>query len=93
MANEQGPGGPIVTAFVLGALAGAAFALLWAPASGEETRRLLREKADEAKGKANDAARQGRDFFDRQRESLGTAVERGKEAYQRARTSGVEEQA
>jgi gas vesicle protein len=93
MANEQGAGGPIVTAFVLGALTGAAFALLWAPASGEETRRLLREKADEAKGKANDAARQGRDFLDRQRESLNTAVERGKEAYQRARGGVAEDQA
>ena len=78
-------------AFVLGAITGAAVALLWAPTSGDETRRLIREKADEARQKAGDAARQGREFVDRQRETLGTAIERGKEAYHRARNA--EEQA
>ncbi|MGE3842384.1 MAG: YtxH domain-containing protein [Vicinamibacterales bacterium] len=89
MGQDNG-GGAVLAAFVLGAVAGAAVALLWAPASGEETRRLLKERAGEARDKANEAARQGRDYLDRQRDNLSTAFERGKEAYHRAHT---EEQA
>jgi gas vesicle protein len=86
MASDNG-GGTIIAAFILGAIAGAATALLLAPSSGEETRRLLAEKAREGKDLANDAAKKGREFVDRQRENLSTAIERGKEAYQRARGS------
>ena len=58
---------------MLGALTGAAVALLLAPATGEETRRILTEKAKEGREKATDAARQGREFLNRQRDTLGTA--------------------
>jgi gas vesicle protein len=87
MAHENGGGGAILMAFVLGAVAGAAVALLWAPAPGEETRRRLAEEARKAQEKASEAARQGREFIERQRETLSTAIEKGKEAYQRARGS------
>lgn len=80
--------GTVVVAFVLGAIAGAAAALLFAPATGEETRRLIAEKAREGKDKANEAARQGREFLDRQRQNIASAVERGREAYEQAR--GIE---
>jgi gas vesicle protein len=90
MTQEQGNGGTVLMAFVLGAITGAAVALLWAPTSGEETRRLIRTRAEEARDKATEAARHGREFLDRQRETLGTALERGKEAYQRARTTTEE---
>jgi gas vesicle protein len=86
MASDNG-GGAVLAAFILGAIAGAATALLLAPSSGEETRRLLAEKARESKDLANDAAKKGREFVDRQRETLSTAIERGKEAYHRARGS------
>lgn len=91
MSNDNGHASAILMAFVLGAIAGAATALLWAPQSGEETRRLLADKAREGRDKAADAAHRGREFVDRQREHLSGAIERGKEAYQRAR--GTEEQA
>jgi gas vesicle protein len=71
---------------VLGALTGAAVALLLAPASGEETRRILSEKAKEGREKATDAARQGKEFLNRQRDTLGTAIDRGREAYNQARS-------
>lgn len=83
--DEGGAAGTVVVAFVLGAIAGAAVALLMAPASGEETRRVLAEKAREGREKANEAARQGREFVNRQRETFTTAIERGREAYQQAR--------
>jgi gas vesicle protein len=84
--DDGGAAGTIVVAFVLGAITGAAVALLLAPASGEETRRLLGEKAKEGREKASDAARQGREFLNRQRDTLGTAIDKGREAYNQARS-------
>jgi gas vesicle protein len=77
-----------MVAFVLGALTGAAVALLFAPATGEETREFLGQKAREGRDKARDAVDQGRDFYRNQRENLVTAVERGREAFQQARERG-----
>jgi gas vesicle protein len=78
-------GGTVLFAFVVGALTGAAVALLFAPASGEETREYLGQKAREGKARARDAVEQGREVYQRQRESLAGAVERGREAFQQAR--------
>ena len=80
--------GSIMVAFVLGALTGAAVALLYAPATGEETRELLAQKAREGKAKAREAMDQGRDYYRNQRDNLVTAVERGREAFQQARERG-----
>ena len=52
-------------AFVLGAITGAAVALLMAPASGEETRRVIAEKARDSRENATEAARQGRELVNR----------------------------
>jgi gas vesicle protein len=90
MTRESDTGGTVLTAFVLGAIAGAAVALLWAPASGDDTRRRLRERAEAARERANEAARQGREFVERQRDTLSTAIDKGKEAYHRARSTGEE---
>ena len=86
MARDDNGAGTVVVAFVLGALTGAAVALLMAPQSGEETRKLIAEKAREGRDKASEAARQWRELWDRQRETLTNAFERGREAYQQART-------
>jgi gas vesicle protein len=83
--DDGGAAGTVIVAFVLGAITGAAVALLMAPASGEETRRMLAEKAREGRDKAGEAAQKGRELWDRQRETLSTAFERGKEAYDQAR--------
>jgi len=80
--------GTVMVAFVIGALTGAAVALLFAPASGEETRELLAEKAREGNAKAREAVDQGREYYRNQRENLVTAVERGREAFQQARERG-----
>ena len=87
--DDGGAAATIITAFVLGALTGAAVALLVAPASGEETRRRLSDKAREGADRASEAARQGREFVNRQKDTFATAVERGREAYQQARGPGV----
>ena len=85
MSNDNGSGGNVLMAFVLGAAAGAAIALLYAPATGEETRRKLKDKARAGREKAESLARDGREFVSRQRENLGAAVDRGREAFEQAR--------
>lgn len=71
MARDDSGAGLVMMAFALGAIAGAAAALLMAPATGEETRRTLGDKARDGKN------------------TLNTALERGRQAYQQAR-GGVE---
>jgi len=85
MASNGTSAGTVIVAFALGALAGAAVALLYAPASGEETRRRLAEKAREGRERAEGLARDGREFFQRQRDNIATAVDRGREAFNEAR--------
>jgi gas vesicle protein len=86
MSRDDGAGaGSILLAFILGAVSGAAVALLYAPASGRETREYLGEKAGEARARAAEAAARGRDVISQGRETITTAIERGREAYQQAR--------
>jgi gas vesicle protein len=84
MARDDGSAG-VILAFLAGAATGAAVALLMAPTSGEETRRALSDKAREAGERAEEAARQGREFLNRQRDTFNSAIERGRDAYNQAR--------
>ena len=58
--NDSIGGGAVLLAFVAGAVAGAAVALLFAPATGEETRDYIGQRAREGREKVVDAARQFR---------------------------------
>ena len=87
--DDSGAAGTVVVAFILGAVTGAAVALLMAPTTGDEMRRMLGEKAREGRTRANEAAQHGREFFNRQRQHLSSAVERGREAYDQARGGSV----
>ncbi len=60
MARDDGAGaGSVVLAFLVGAVAGAAVALLYAPATGAETREFLGEKAREGRDRAVEGRRTG----------------------------------
>jgi gas vesicle protein len=65
--------------FIAGASVGAAIALLFAPQSGEDTRRLIGEQARKGRKKATEMGREawdrGRDLFDRGRDLADDAAE------------------
>ena len=87
MARDNGSGaGSVLLAFLLGAVSGAAVALLYAPATGRETREYLGQKAREGRDRAAEAAERGRQAVKEGRETLAHAIERGREAYQQARS-------
>jgi gas vesicle protein len=77
--------------FFLGAIAGAAAALLLTPKTGKETRELLAEQggellkkaeaaAGEAKVRASELFEKGREYFEEQTQRLASAFEAGRSA-------------
>ena len=76
-------------AFAVGAVVGAAVALLYAPATGEETRRMIADKAREGRKRAEELARQGREFVEGHRSTISDALDRGREAFEQARKESV----
>jgi gas vesicle protein len=87
MARDDGAGaGTVLLAFLLGAVSGAAVALLYAPVTGKETREYLGEKAREGRERATEAAQKGRQAINQGRETLTSAIDRGRDAYQQARS-------
>jgi gas vesicle protein len=84
--------------FVAGAAIGAAVALLYAPKTGTETRRLIKEKskegADAVAETSRDMYERGRELYEKGRHLADEAIdllERGKEIVEKA-TSTVQEQ-
>jgi gas vesicle protein len=86
--------GSVLLAFVLGGMVGAGVALLLAPQSGLETRRKIKELADDVKEKANDYActakekvtstvELAKDLYEGKKSAITAAVEAGKEAYEK----------
>ena len=78
--------------FFLGVGIGVAIGILFAPKSGEETRGLIRAKADESKDflkrksedlreHAAEAVDKGKSLLQRQTEQFSAAVDAGKQAY------------
>ena len=85
MARDESGAGGILLAFILGAVSGAALALLYAPATGRETREFLGEKAREGRDRASGATERSKQAINQGRDTLAHAIERGREAYQQAR--------
>lgn len=86
--HDHAGAGTVMLAFLVGAVTGAAVALLFAPASGEDTREYLGQRAREGRDRARDAFDQGKEIYERQRDGLASAIERGREAFQQARDRG-----
>jgi gas vesicle protein len=79
------------SAFAIGLGVGAIVGMMWAPKSGEETRALLRERAqdgiDEAVAQGKKMARRAQRATDSAREFVNDAVDAGQNAYREARNS------
>lgn len=60
----------MMTGFMFGAVVGAGIALLLAPATGEETRRRLKESASRLRDNADDAMNQVKERFDEARHGV-----------------------
>ena len=90
--NGQNNGLAVVFAFFTGFMAGAVISLLYAPSSGKETRKKIRDTSIEAKNRtieianqASDSARQGvQTFVEQGKESVHSIVDSGKEHIQQA---------
>ena len=78
--------------FFLGLGLGVGIGLLFAPRAGNETRQIIREKADESadylkkqadelRTNANDMLDRGRQALDRQRDQISEAMAAGRQAY------------
>lgn len=78
-------GSAVMLAFIVGAVAGAALALLYAPAAGDETRKVLKDKAREGRDLAAEAIEKSRQAVKEGRDVLSQAIERGREAYEQTR--------
>ena len=87
--------------FLAGLGVGAVVGVLYAPRSGDETRDVIRSKAQEgaerarqqvrrAREQANDWVDRGRDVINQQRDSLRTAYEAGRQAYNEATATTAE---
>jgi len=81
-----------LASFFLGVGVGVGIGLLFAPKTGQETREILRGKADEGKEylrrrgselreSASDIIERGKEAIGRQKDTLAEAVEAGKQAY------------
>jgi len=80
----------ITSAFAIGLGVGAVVGMMFAPKSGEETRALLREKAqggiDEVVAQGKKVARKAQSAADNAKEFVGDAVDAGQSAYREARS-------
>ena len=90
--SEDSGAGEKALYLMLGAMIGAAAALLLAPRSGVETRKLIVTKAREGAdlvtsrtksvaGKTSDYMERGKELLQQQRDQLAAALEAGKQAY------------
>jgi gas vesicle protein len=90
--SKEASAGEKAFLLVLGAMIGAATALLLAPRSGPETRKMILTKAREGAdlvvtrsksvaGKTSEYVDRGKEILQQQRDSLTAAFEAGKQAY------------
>lgn len=90
--SEESSSAEKILFLMLGAVIGAATALLMAPRSGVETRKLIASRARESAevvaartknvaGKTSEYVDRGKDLLQQQRDSLSAAFEAGRQAY------------
>ena len=103
MSNGSGCNGhSTILSFFLGVVAGAAAVLYLAPQTRRESAERIRDFSSDMKERANDymdqtkekvsgAVSRSREFIDEKRSLIQSAVEAGKDAYNREKTKGASE--
>ncbi len=103
MKDEGYSSGSMLLSFLLGGLVGAGLALLLAPQSGEETRKKIKDLADDVKDKTTDYVEKtkekltsyvddGKGLYEQKKSIVKSAIEAGKEAYDREKERLSKEQ-
>jgi gas vesicle protein len=85
MSEEQSSPRSSFTIFAVGVLIGAGVALLYAPRSGKDTRKLLAKKAKQLRGKAEETIADAQEFIKDRKADLVSAIDTGKELVDHAK--------
>ena len=85
MSEVKSPQRSSFTIFAVGVLIGAGIALLYAPQSGKETRKLLVKKGKMLRDKAQDTVENAQEYIQHKKADLVAAFDSGKEAVDHAR--------
>jgi len=80
MSEAREPQRSGLTPFIVGAVIGAGVAMLYAPQSGKETRKLLARKGKQLRDKAQDTIESAQEFIHDRKADLTAAIHSGKEA-------------
>lgn len=78
--------GNVLLGFLVGAVAGGVAALLFAPASGRETRQKIADGLSHTRDKLRDELEHAKEYTKIQKEALKEGLHEGKEAYKRVAT-------
>jgi gas vesicle protein len=97
--NDHSSTSGVLLSFVVGGLAGAALAILFAPRAGRETREIIADRMKDGLNRGrelgNNVVARGQslrddavDFLEERKERLGAAIEAGQQAYRDSRERG-----
>jgi gas vesicle protein len=103
MKDEGYSSGSILISFVSGGIVGAGLALLFAPQSGDETRKKISVFADDLKDRTTDYVEktkekitsyvdEGKGLYEQKKSMVKSGIEAGKEAYEREKERLSKEQ-
>lgn len=79
--HEHAGPGPVLMGFVVGAAVGAGIALLFAPATGADTRRSIGRVAGRIRHRLDDTVHDAQKRMGELREDVGSAIDSGRKAF------------